>query len=92
LIQEEFPSDFKVEVVLVHRDDPVLLEQARNSLADILNQHYQTVALPSADDVANSGVDSEDRSSGVPADRLAGLLSKAWKEVPSDSPPVLSLV
>ena len=78
--------------MLVHKEDPVLLEEARNSLADIINQHYQTAALPSADDVANSGVDNEGRSSGVRADRLAGLLTKAWKEVPSDSPPVLSLV
>ena len=78
--------------MLVKKDDPVLLEEARNSLSDILNQHYQADPLPDADDVANSGVDNEERSLGVRAERLAGLLSKAWKEVPSDSPPVLSLV
>lgn len=90
--QEEFPADLRVEVVLVPRDNPVLLEQARNNLADILNKQYQATLLPSAEDVASSGVDSEERPVGVRADRLAGALSKAWKNVPNNAPPVLSLV
>ncbi len=72
-------------------DDPVLLTQAKQSLAEILGTHYRTSESESvvADDRTASGVD---RAGGVPADQVAGWLAAAWKTVPVNAPPVLSLV
>lgn len=86
----------KVKVVSVKADEPHLLKQAQDSLAEVIMKD-SVVRMTSADMVAEGVADlsvSEvvQPPDGTAAEELAQVLHKAWIRLPKDPVPVLSLV
>lgn len=92
----EFETALQVKVVLVRPDNPVLLQQAKNTWDAIQKAREErlraimrprTDAATGAEDVAR-GPDGN----GVTVGELGPLMENLWSKIPTEPAPVLSKV
>jgi hypothetical protein len=90
----------QLKLVLVRADDPVLLQQARDSWRSLTSRSSETVAasLPAdgAEADAGAGGDSSaaemNAGGGLTPAELDAVLTRTWLRIPTDPVPILGKV
>lgn len=88
----------QLKLVLVRADDPVLLQQARDSWRSLTSRSSDTVAasLPADGADADTGGDSSaaegNAGGGMTPAELDTVLTRTWLRIPTDPVPILGKV
>jgi hypothetical protein len=81
-----------VKVVLVRTDDPVLLEQARQTWRELQQARRAHPQQPRQDPESKMDASADPVTRGVTAKELITLLEQSWAKLPTEPVPVLSKV